>query len=176
MDFWYHLAKFAYNELFVERPKRKKEKQEFQEQFDSNILKYINEINKDAEKDAKHVICRNLSNSLYEFSKYVIENYKSKSKNARSIKEGTFKWRADSILNELKTAWRENKKILQEKSDLTEEQETKAARSYISKKRAYNALKFLTMKGNKRSYWNKDFCKKIKIPEEFISKYENNKK
>ena len=87
MDFWYHLAKFAFNELFVELPKRNKEAKKIQKQFDSNILKYINKINKDAENDAKHVICRNLNNSLYEFSKYVIKNYKVESNNARSIKK-----------------------------------------------------------------------------------------
>ena len=52
----------------------------------------------------------------------------------------------------------------------------KAAKNYISKEHDYNALKFLTMKGNKRSHQNDDFCKKIKISEKFISKYENNKK
>ena len=90
-------------------------------------------------------------------------------------------------MKELRSAWQENEKALQrviKEKDIAidspnlkkEEEIKKKAKSYISKKHAYNALKFLTMKGNKRSYWNKDFCNKIKIPKELISEEINNKK
>lgn len=41
MNLWYHLAKLACNDLFVERPEMNKKAKEFQKMFDSKILKYI---------------------------------------------------------------------------------------------------------------------------------------
>ena len=100
---------------------------EAKKQFDNKILEYVNKINSDAEKDSKNEICKNLSNSLYEFSKYVMENYKSESNDARSIKKGTFKWRVASILKELDSAWQENEKSLI-KSDSSKSKNVKLIR------------------------------------------------
>ena len=56
-----------------------------------------------------------------------MENYKSESNDARSIKKGTFKWRVASILKELDSAWQENEKSLI-KSDSSKSKNVKLIR------------------------------------------------